>query len=75
MLDPEIAKRASVAWWKRNVRSQNPDYTNTTQVTQIVNGGLNGLDDRKELSSKYKFNAPQTSLRPSARPDTRVASN
>ena len=75
MLDPEIAKRASVAWWKRNVRSQNPDYTNTTQVTRLVNGGLRGLDERKELFSKYKFNAPQTSLRPSARPDTRIASN
>jgi predicted chitinase len=74
MLDPEIARKATVAWWKRNVRSEEPDYTNTTRVTQIVNGGLNGLDDRIELFSKYKFNAPQTSLRPRARPDTRVAS-
>ena len=75
MLDPKIARKATVAWWKRNVRSREPDYTNTTRVTQIVNGGLTGLDDRKNLFSKYKFNAPQTSLRPSARPDTRVASN
>jgi predicted chitinase len=75
MLDPKIARKATVAWWKRNVRSREPDYTNTTRVTQIVNGGDEGLDDRKELFSKYRFNAPQTSLRPSARPDTRVASN
>ena len=75
MLDPEIARKATVAWWKRNVRSREPDYTNTTRVTRIVNGGYEGLDDRKKLFSKYKFNAPQTSLRPSARPDTRVAAN
>jgi predicted chitinase len=77
MLDPEIAKRASVAWWKRNVRSQQPDYTNTTQITRLVNGRLTGLESRKKYFKRYgeKPTAPQVSLRPSARPDTRVASN
>jgi predicted chitinase len=77
MLNPAIAKRASVAWWKRNVRSQQPDYTNTTQITRLVNGRLTGLESRKKYFKRYgeKPTAPQVSLRPSARPDTRVASN
>ncbi len=76
MLDPEIAKRASVAWWKRNVRSQDPNYTDTKEITKLVNGGDTGLADRRKLFNTYKFAVgPQTSLRPSARPDTRIASN
>ena len=76
MLDPEIAKKASVAWWKRNVRSKDPNYTDTKEVTKLVNGGDTGLADRRKLFNTYKFAVgPQTSLRPSARPDTRVAAN
>ena len=76
MLDPEVAKKASVAWWKRNVRSQKPNYTDTKRITKLVNGGDEGLKDRRKLFNTYKFAVgPQTSLRPKARPDTRVASN
>lgn len=79
MLDPEIAKRASVAWWKRNVRSKKPDYTDVKRVTRIVNGGENGLSERKKYFKRYgeKPTAPQASLRPLARPEPniQVASN
>ena len=79
MLDPEIAKRASVAWWKRNVRSKKPDYTDVKRVTRIVNGGENGLSERKKYFKRYgeKPAAPKVSLRPSARPEPniQVASN
>ena len=76
MLDPEVAKKASVAWWKRNVRSKEPNYTDTKRIAKLVNGGDEGLKDRRKLFNTYKFAVgPQTSLRPSARPDTRVAAN
>lgn len=46
---PEIAERATIAWWKKNVRRRmgNRSYRDTTAVTKIVNGGKNGLADRK----------------------------
>jgi len=76
MLDPAVARKASVAWWKRNVQSKNPDYTDTEAITRIINGGINGLAERKKLFSRYGeiVTAVDTSLRPKARP-TRLASN
>ena len=70
MLDPEVAKKASVAWWKRNVQSSNPDYTNTRAVTRIVNGGTSGLSEREDLFDRYgeRVTTPDRSLRPQARP-------
>ena len=53
MLDTDIAKKASVQWWKDNVQTKKPDYTDTTAITKIVNGGTNGLTDRKRLHTKY----------------------
>ncbi len=53
MLDTDIAKKATVQWWKDNVQTKKPDYTDTTAITKIVNGGTNGLTDRKRLHTKY----------------------
>ena len=83
MLRPDVAKLASVAFWKRNVQTLGLDYANIRDVTKAVNGGYNGLDDRKDKYAIYNsassyealVNAPSTSERPQARPETRVANN
>jgi putative chitinase len=46
---PLPALQASIAWWERSV----PDHVlgDTERVTLAVNGGLNGLADREELTN------------------------
>ena len=60
MLNPDIARKASIAWWKRNVRGSVPDddYTNINAVSGLVNRGsatltASGLDDRKKKFARY----------------------
>lgn len=50
LCDPEIALRAAVLWWEKRV----PDSAIDTieRVTRAVNGGLNGLSDRRWLTAK-----------------------
>jgi hypothetical protein len=69
MLDPKIAKKASVAWWKRNVQTRQPDYTDVEAVTRIVNGGVNGLTDRRKKFNRYNetVTTPTRTPRPQAR--------
>ena len=82
MLDPAIARKASIAWWKRNVRGSvpNDDYTDIEAVSGLVNRGsatrtASGLTDRRKMFAVY--NTP--TLRPRARPEEKqeveVASN
>ena len=69
MLDPKIAKKASVAWWKRNVQTRQPDYADVEAVTRIVNGGVNGLTDRRKKFNRYNetVTTPTRTPRPQAR--------
>jgi predicted chitinase len=69
MLDPKIAEKASVAWWKRNVQTRQPDYTDVEAVTRIVNGGVNGLADRRKKFNRYNetVTTPTRTPRPQAR--------
>lgn len=69
MLDPKIAEKASVAWWKRNVQTRQPDYTDVEAVTRIVNGGVNGLTDRRKKFNRYNetVTTPTRTPRPQAR--------
>tara|TARA_R110001592_G_scaffold361969_1_gene674415 strand:+ start:309 stop:1514 length:1206 start_codon:yes stop_codon:yes gene_type:complete len=82
MLRPDVAKLASVAFWKRNVQTRNLNYTNTRAVTKAVNGGYNGLDDRKARFKKYSKGkedestlAPRLSQSPTKRPETKLVNN
>ena len=78
MLNPDIARKASIAWWKRNVRGSVPDddYTNINAVSGLVNRGdatltASGLDDRKKKFARYTEAVTNraTSPRPMLRPD------
>ena len=78
MLNPDIARKASIAWWKRNVRGSVPDddYTNINAVSGLVNRGsatltASGLDDRKKKFARYNEAVTNraTSPRPMLRPD------
>lgn len=79
MLDPVIARKASIAWWKRNVRGNvpNDDYTDVRSVSGLVNRGradrtASGLDDRRKLFNTYnqeKVPKVRLSLRPRSRPE------
>lgn len=88
MLDPVIARKASIAWWKRNVRGNvpNDDYTDVRAVSGLVNRGradrvASGLDDRRKkfnIYSQEKIPNVTVSLRPRSRPEEdelEVASN
>ena len=76
MSNPEVAAKASVAWWKINVRGKVPknDYSNTEAVSGLVNRGsaskkAKGLGDRKKAYNSYKLTTIETSLRPKPRPE------
>lgn len=87
MSDPAIARKASIAWWKLNVRGNVPDddYTDINAVSGLVNRGsatrtASGLNDRKKKFAKYneKVTNSRTSPRPRLRDDEdelEVASN
>jgi len=44
---PAIGAKTSVWFWKTNVQSRVSNWDDVTAITKIVNGGYNGLDDRK----------------------------
>lgn len=52
LAEPDIALRASIAWWEGNI----PDgiMGDITRVTKRVNGGTHGLDDRRQLTDKAR---------------------
>lgn len=51
--NPEIASKIAVAYWQDKVRPNVSDFNDVEKVTRIINGGLNGLEDRKKRYSKY----------------------
>ena len=40
-------------FWKTRVRRRVSDFCDTYAVTRVINGGTNGLDDRKSKFAKY----------------------
>ena len=50
---PDIAARIAVWYWFDRVKPVVKDFTDTTRVTKIINGGLNGLEDREHNFKEY----------------------
>tara|TARA_R100000951_G_scaffold13735_2_gene10811 strand:+ start:10681 stop:11922 length:1242 start_codon:yes stop_codon:yes gene_type:complete len=51
--EPSNAAAISLWFWKTKVKPQVPDFMDTERVTKVVNGGFNGLDDRKDYFDKF----------------------
>lgn len=50
---PDIAARIAVWYWTDRVKPLVKDFSDTTRVTKIINGGLNGLEDRENNFKDY----------------------
>lgn len=44
---PDVGAKTSVWFWKTNVEPKVSNWDDVTAITKIVNGGYNGLEDRK----------------------------
>ena len=54
LLTEANAMIAALSFWKENNLNYWSDKNNIIKSTRIINGGLNGLDKRRELLVKYK---------------------
>jgi predicted chitinase len=77
--DPATGMKASIMWWKKNVRGRMGEsaFTDTKAVSGLVNRGnknkiAKDLKKRQDYFNEY-YDVGQ--IRPKARPDTRIASN
>lgn len=64
--DKNLAADVSLWFWKKNVRPRVQDFSDTRRITKIINGGYNGLDERKKFYSLYS--SLSESVRPKERP-------
>ena len=44
---PEVAAKTAVLFWKTYVQPKVSNWDDVTAITKVINGGYNGLDDRK----------------------------
>jgi putative chitinase len=52
---PDMAILASMVWWNVNVHNRITDFSNTSEVTRLVNGPRRlGLEDRIKKFNKWK---------------------
>ncbi|WP_010246553.1 glycoside hydrolase family 19 protein [Pantoea agglomerans] len=54
LLGYRFAAMSAGAWWKNNGLNELADSDDVIRITRIINGGTNGLDDRKSRLSKSK---------------------
>jgi len=54
LLEEATAMICAIWFWNRNSLSNLADNDDIKTITKRINGGLNGLEDRKELLNKYK---------------------
>lgn len=50
----KLAALSAAAWWKNNGLNEIADADDVSRITRIINGGLNGLDDRRTRLTKAK---------------------
>ena len=48
------AAMSAAAWWKNHGLNELADLDDVTRITRVINGGTNGLDDRKSRLLKAK---------------------
>ncbi|MEN4578195.1 glycoside hydrolase family 19 protein [Pantoea agglomerans] len=54
LLGYRFAAMSAAAWWKNHGLNELADSNDVTRITRVINGGTNGLDDRKSRLSKSK---------------------
>ncbi|MDF2040837.1 MULTISPECIES: glycoside hydrolase family 19 protein [Pantoea] len=54
LLGYRFAAMSAAAWWKNHGLNELADSDDVLRITRIINGGTNGLDDRKSRLSKSK---------------------
>jgi len=54
LLGYRFAAMSAAAWWKNHGLNELADSDDVIRITRIINGGTNGLDDRKSRLSKSK---------------------
>ncbi|MDF7657617.1 glycoside hydrolase family 19 protein [Erwiniaceae bacterium L1_54_6] len=50
----KLAAASAAAWWKNHGLNELADSDDVDRITRIINGGTNGLDDRKSRLTKAK---------------------
>ncbi|MBP2197205.1 glycoside hydrolase family 19 protein [Pantoea cypripedii] len=50
----QMAAASAAAWWKNHGLNELADSDDVDRITRIINGGTNGLDDRKSRLTKAK---------------------
>ena len=61
--EPDVAAKISIAYWNERVKKRVSDFNDTEKVTKIINGGYNGLAQRKANFEKY---SKQSTSKPAA---------
>ena len=54
LLGYRFAAMSAAAWWKNHGLDELADSDDVNRITRVINGGTNGLDDRKSRLSKSK---------------------
>ncbi|MDU3815781.1 MAG: glycoside hydrolase family 19 protein [Pantoea sp.] len=50
----KLAAESAAAWWKNHGLNELADSDDVARITRVINGGTNGLDDRKSRLTKAK---------------------
>jgi putative chitinase len=68
---PEVSVLTALEYWKSRNLNKWADEDNVERITRLINGGLNGFDDRKKYLARCKQVIPRNfSFVPSPPPPT-----